>query len=101
MGSPPAGVKLVMEAICVLMNVKPDRVPDPSTGKKIEDYWKPSLLLLRNIKFLETLINFDKVLNVYSHRLIAYLKPLRVFADYYAFRSMSTIFQCRKHLAVW
>ncbi|XP_076341665.1 dynein axonemal heavy chain 7-like [Tachypleus tridentatus] len=27
---PPAGVKLVMEAICILKGIKPDRIPDPS-----------------------------------------------------------------------
>jgi dynein heavy chain len=30
MKSPPNGVKIVMEAICVLKGVKPDRIPDPS-----------------------------------------------------------------------
>lgn len=30
MKSPPAGVKLVMEAICILKGSKPDRIPDPS-----------------------------------------------------------------------
>ena len=61
MKAPPAGVRLVMEAICVIKGIKPERVPDPSTGKKVEDYWKPSLLLLGQMKFLESLISFDKV----------------------------------------
>lgn len=57
-----AGVRLVMEAVCVLRGVKPDRVPDPSgSGKKIEDFWGPSKRLLGDLKFLENLINFDKV----------------------------------------
>ena len=30
MKNPPAPVKLTMEAICILKNVKPDRIPDPS-----------------------------------------------------------------------
>ncbi|XP_076342764.1 dynein axonemal heavy chain 7-like [Tachypleus tridentatus] len=30
MKSPPAGVKLIMEAICILKGIKPDRIPDPS-----------------------------------------------------------------------
>lgn len=35
MKSPPAGVKLVMEAICILKGIKAERIPDPSgTGKK-------------------------------------------------------------------
>ena len=57
-----AGVRLVMEAVCVLRGVKPDRVPDPSgSGKKIEDFWGPSKRLLGDLKFLEQLINYDKV----------------------------------------
>lgn len=59
MKSPPAGVKLVMEAICILKDVKPDRVPGES-GKIIDDYWKPSLRVLNDIKFLESLLLFDK-----------------------------------------
>ena len=30
MKSPPSGVKLVMEAICILKSIKPERIPDPS-----------------------------------------------------------------------
>ena len=51
-----------MEAICVLKGVKPDRIPDPSgSGKKIEDFWGPSKKVLGDMKFLESLINFDRV----------------------------------------
>jgi dynein heavy chain len=61
MKSPPNGVRLVMEAICVIKGIKPDRVPDPSgSGKKIEDYWGPSKKVLGDMKFLESLVNFDK-----------------------------------------
>lgn len=36
MKNPPSGVKLVMAAVCVMKNVKPDRIPDPAgTGKKV------------------------------------------------------------------
>ena len=30
MKAPPQGVRLVMEAICILKGVKPDKIPDPS-----------------------------------------------------------------------
>jgi dynein heavy chain, axonemal len=59
MKSPPAGVRLVMEAVCVLKGIKPERTTD-AVGKKIEDYWKPSQKLLGEIKFLESLLTFDK-----------------------------------------
>lgn len=62
MKSPPAGVKLVMEAVCILKGVKPDRIPDPSgSGKKIEDYWGPSKRVLGDLKFLQSLKDYDKV----------------------------------------
>lgn len=62
MKSPPAGVKLVMEAICILKGFKPDRIPDPSgSGKKMEDYWGPSKRLLGDMKFLQSLREYDKV----------------------------------------
>ena len=62
MKSPPGGVRLVCEAICVLKGIKAERIPDPSgSGKKIEDFWGPSKKMLGDMKFLEGLIAFDKV----------------------------------------
>ncbi|XP_052236951.1 dynein axonemal heavy chain 7-like isoform X2 [Dreissena polymorpha] len=61
MKKPTNIIRLVLEAVCVIKGVKPDRIPDPSgSGKKIEDYWGPSLKILGDMKFLEQLINFDK-----------------------------------------
>nr|XP_033800562.1 dynein heavy chain 7, axonemal [Geotrypetes seraphini] len=61
MKSPPAGVKLVMEAICILKGVKPDKIPDPSgSGRKIEDYWGPAKRVLGDMKFLQSLHEYDK-----------------------------------------
>jgi len=61
MKAPPAGIRLVMEAVCVIKGIKPDRVPDATTGKKVDDYWRPSLRVLGDMHFLESLISFDKV----------------------------------------
>ncbi|KAM8934175.1 dynein axonemal heavy chain 7 [Pelodytes ibericus] len=61
MKSPPAGVKIVMEAICILKGVKPDKIPDPSgTGRKIEDFWGPAKRVLGDMKFLQSLHEYDK-----------------------------------------
>ncbi|KAM4698368.1 dynein axonemal heavy chain 7 [Rhinophrynus dorsalis] len=61
MKSPPAGVKLVMEAICILKGVKPDKIPDPSgSGRKIEDFWGPAKRVLSDMKFLSSLHEYDK-----------------------------------------
>ena len=43
MKSPPAAVKLVMEAVCQMLSVKPKRINDPADpSKKINDFWGPS-----------------------------------------------------------
>ncbi|KAK7506434.1 hypothetical protein BaRGS_00002546, partial [Batillaria attramentaria] len=61
MKSPPAGVRLVMETVCVLKGQKPDKVPAPDgSGKKIDDYWPVSKRILGDMKFLESLHQFDK-----------------------------------------
>uniref|UniRef100_A0A5K3F774 Dynein_heavy domain-containing protein n=1 Tax=Mesocestoides corti TaxID=53468 RepID=A0A5K3F774_MESCO len=60
MTNPPPGVKLVMEAVCVMRDIKPERVTDPSTGKKTLDYWGPSKRLLGEMTFLQSLKDFDK-----------------------------------------
>ncbi|XP_042197106.1 dynein axonemal heavy chain 3 [Callorhinchus milii] len=61
MQNPPGPIKLVMESICVMKGVKPERKPDPSgSGKMIEDYWGPSKKVLGDLKFLESLKTYDK-----------------------------------------
>ncbi|XP_044007935.1 dynein axonemal heavy chain 3 [Aphidius gifuensis] len=59
MKSPPGGVRLVMEAVCVLKGVKPERGQDPA-GQIIDDYWPASIKVLGDMKFLESLKTFDK-----------------------------------------
>eukprot|EP00056_Hartaetosiga_gracilis_P013585 m.226506 g.226506 ORF g.226506 m.226506 type:complete len:4004 (+) comp13864_c0_seq2:104-12115(+) len=59
MKAPPAGVRLVMEAVCVMKGQKPEKVTDPS-GNKVLDYWGPSKKLLGDMKFLESLRTYDK-----------------------------------------
>uniref|UniRef100_A0A8B9VSH1 Dynein axonemal heavy chain 12 n=1 Tax=Anas zonorhyncha TaxID=75864 RepID=A0A8B9VSH1_9AVES len=57
MKNPPSGVKLVMAAVCVMKDIKPERIPDPSgTG----DYWGPSKKLLGDMNFLKDLKEYDK-----------------------------------------
>lgn len=60
MKNPPEGVKLVMAAVCVMLCVSPDRVNDPTTGKKILDYWGPSKRILSDMKFIDSLRDYDK-----------------------------------------
>lgn len=59
--NPPGAIKLVMEAVCVLLDIKPAKVPDPSgSGQKIEDYWEPSKKALGDPNFVNNLKSYDK-----------------------------------------
>lgn len=61
MKSPPTGVRVVMEAVCIMKDIKPAKIPDPAgSGKKIDDYWGPSKTLLGDMKFLDALKAYDK-----------------------------------------
>lgn len=61
MKNPPAGVKLVMSAVCVMKDIKPEKINDPSgSGQKILDYWGPSKKLLGDMNFLNMLREYDK-----------------------------------------
>eukprot|EP00899_Mesostigma_viride_P012150 jgi/Mesvir1/20936/Mv08007-RA.1 len=62
MRNPPEGVKLVMEATCIMFQIPPKMVADPvKMGKKIADYWDASSKMLTDpTKFLESLLQYDK-----------------------------------------
>lgn len=61
MKNPPDGVKMVMEAVCIMKQVKPDRIKDPGgSGNMVQDYWGPSKRLLGDMKFLQSLKDYDK-----------------------------------------
>ncbi|KAK3272243.1 hypothetical protein CYMTET_19451 [Cymbomonas tetramitiformis] len=58
--NPPATVKLVMEAVCVLLDIKAARIPDKESGKMVNDYWEPSKKLLGDVNFMDKLKTYDK-----------------------------------------
>ena len=49
----------VMQAVCVILDVKPAKAKDDA-GKPINDYWKPSVALLNEKDFLNKLKSYDK-----------------------------------------
>jgi len=51
-----------MEAVCIMMGIKPEKIKDPEGGnKKIDDYWIPAQKqLLSDPRFLQNLISYDK-----------------------------------------
>ncbi|XP_019911214.2 dynein heavy chain 1, axonemal [Esox lucius] len=61
MQRPPNGVKLVIEAVCIMKGVKPKKVAGEKPGSKVDDYWEPGKGLLQDPgKFLEGLFKYDK-----------------------------------------
>lgn len=59
---PPQGVKLVIEAVCILKGIKPKKVAGEKLGEKVDDYWDAGKALLQDPgKFLESLFKYDKV----------------------------------------
>jgi dynein heavy chain, axonemal len=61
MGKPPAGVQLAMQAVLVMLQMKPEKKNDPDTpGKKIDDWWGPAVKLLNTGTLLTTLKEYDK-----------------------------------------
>ncbi|KAL1764434.1 dynein heavy chain 1, axonemal, partial [Sigmodon hispidus] len=61
MQHPPLGVKLVIEAVCIMKGIKPKKVPGEKPGSKVDDYWEPGKGLLQDPgRFLESLFKFDK-----------------------------------------
>ena len=72
MNNPPAGVRLVMETVCIMKGVKPVKVTDPASGKKTLDYWPEAKKMLGDMKFLQSLKDYDK-----DNIPPAYMKPVR------------------------
>jgi dynein heavy chain, axonemal len=59
MKNPPHAIKTVMEAVCIMLRIKAERKPGPD-GKMKMEFWGPSQKLLGDMKFIETLRNYDK-----------------------------------------
>jgi hypothetical protein len=51
MRNPPGGVKLVTEAVCIMLEKAPERKIDPATQRPILDYWPTSVRLLADMDF--------------------------------------------------
>ena len=60
MKNPPAAVRTVLTAVCVLKQLKPARVKDAATGRMEDDYWPVALKMISEMTFLQSLKNFDK-----------------------------------------
>eukprot|EP00892_Ulva_mutabilis_P004868 jgi/Ulvmu1/2753/UM014_0211.1 len=59
MKSPPAAVKMVLEAVCIIKGLKPTKVKD-ADGKMVMDYWETAKKMMNDNYFLDSLKQFDK-----------------------------------------
>lgn len=57
---PPEDVRMVLGAVCVLMNIKAEGKMDPNTQKKVYDFWEPSKKMMNQDGFLKSLKEYDK-----------------------------------------
>ncbi|KAM4654602.1 LOW QUALITY PROTEIN: dynein axonemal heavy chain 1 [Amazona ochrocephala] len=58
---PPPGLKMVIEAVCILEGVKARKVAGGKLGSKVDDSWEPGRGLLQGArKFLGSLFKYDK-----------------------------------------
>lgn len=55
MKNPPMPVKVVMEAICILRDIKPEKA-----NASIEDFWSLSKKMLNDPKYVEYLVTYEK-----------------------------------------
>ncbi|GLE01654.1 hypothetical protein PINS_up010488 [Pythium insidiosum] len=61
--NPPHGVRLTMEAACIIFGIKPTMKNDPDkAGQKVKDYWESAqkTILSNAKKLMEDMLKFDK-----------------------------------------
>lgn len=61
LSKPPEKIRMVCRAVCIMLGIKPVRIPDPEDpSKRIMDYWGPSQKMLADSGFLNSLLSYDK-----------------------------------------
>ena len=58
---PPEKIRTVCKAVCIMLKIPPQRIPDPADpSKRIMDYWGPSQKMLSDPSFIQQLQEYDK-----------------------------------------
>jgi dynein heavy chain len=61
LSKPPEKIKMVCRAVCIMLGIKSQRIPDPDDPtKRIQDYWGPSQKMLADAGFINSLKEYDK-----------------------------------------
>ena len=82
---PPQGVRIVIEAVCIMREVKPKKVAGEKMGQKVDDYWEPGKAILQDPSmFLDSLFKFDKVCKciLYMYNLCNYKRQRQIYVMY-------------------
>jgi len=56
--SPHVDVIMVMTGVCILMNVTAISKMDPTTQKKVQDWWEPTKTLMNDSDFLKKMLSY-------------------------------------------
>ena len=61
MKTPPDGVKMVLEAVCIMKKIAPKKIAGDKPNTKVDDYSEGARVLLNDPgKFLEMLFTYEK-----------------------------------------
>ncbi|KAM9009556.1 dynein axonemal heavy chain 1-like isoform 1-T1 [Ara ararauna] len=86
MQQPPPGMKMVIEAVCILKGVKPKKVAGEKLGSKVDDYGEPGRGLSQDAgKYLDSLFEYDKD-NIPD----SVIKAIQPYIDNQAFQPAAT-----------
>merc|ERR1712190_483030 len=74
--SPPALVKLALQALCIMFEIPPCKISDPSVpGRKIDDYWQASRRTINEPPgILQRMLNYEK--DSIPEKIIRKLEPI-------------------------
>lgn len=95
---PPSGVRLVMEAVCIMKGIAPIELPGNIPGQKIQSYWESAKIMAKDMKFLNSLLNYDK--DNIPEKVILKIAPYMTNPDFDPIRiRRQSIAVCYIHLA--
>lgn len=57
---PPDGAKMVLETVCILMGKQPESKMDPTTQKRVKDFWPVAVKMMNEDGFLKSLQHYPK-----------------------------------------
>jgi dynein heavy chain len=95
---PPAAVGLVTSVVCMMMGVAPVSKMNTETQKKEKDYWGPSLKMMQEAGFLQSLINYDK--EAITQELVDKIQEY-IAQDAFQIESLKKVSAVAMNLAKW